>query len=163
MFRKLSLAFILIPLIELALLIMLSKVISGWGTLLIVIATGLLGAALTKSQGLRALVSFKSGQSSPTEAAGDGVLILIAGIVLITPGVLTDVLGFALLTPAVRRNLRKHIADRAKNSGHFSTMGFGFPGTGPKTAPQPYPQPSAQRGGKNSGKKASGRPTVIDV
>lgn len=148
MFRKLALAFIAIPLVEVILLIALTKVISFPATLAIVIITGIAGAALTKSQGLRALLAFKSGATSPQAAATDGMLILIAGVLLITPGVLTDFLGFALLTPGIRNQLRVKVGETAK-----AKMGFGFPGaaTGQKVEKDPAPQSKAKR------------PTVIDV
>lgn len=109
MFFRLFLLFTLIPLIELFVLIWLGRRMGLWATIALVILTGALGAALARSQGLRtferARTDWLEGRI-PTEALLDGLLILVAGAVLLTPGLLTDLFGFFLLVPAGRHVVR---------------------------------------------------------
>lgn len=100
----------LMPLLELWLLFQLSGIFGFWTTIAVVLVTGMLGAALAKAQGLAAMFRIRSELASgklPAQAIGDGVLILVAAVVLITPGVITDVIGLALLLPPVRLVVRK--------------------------------------------------------
>ena len=113
MFGKLLLLFILVPLAELYLFIELGSRLGLVETVLIVIVTGALGAWLTKWQGARALARFRQASAEgrlPHEEVLDGLLILVAGAVLITPGFLTDAVGFLALLPPVRSFARKHLA-----------------------------------------------------
>ena len=102
MLPKLLIVFIGVPLIEIAILVKLGTLIGFWPTIFIVIGTGILGASLAKSQGLsdwrRIQNELRSG-NMPAEEMIDGLLILIGGIVLLTPGLLTDLSGFLLLIP----------------------------------------------------------------
>ena len=102
--------FIAIPLIELFLLLQMSHY-TGWlFTLGLVILTGILGASLARSQGggvLRRISAASSSGKMPTQELADGLMILVAGAVLLTPGVLTDLFGFSLLTPWCRVFYRK--------------------------------------------------------
>lgn len=113
----LLLLFTVVPLVEFSLLWEISKHITLLGTVLLVIATGVLGASLARWQGVRTLWRIREETAQgrmPGDALLDGVLILVAGAVLITPGVLTDALGFALLIPPLRalvkRGLRRWVA-----------------------------------------------------
>ena len=115
MFLRLLLLFTLVPLIELFLLVKLGTVIGIGATVLIVITTGVLGAWLARWQGLgvlRRLTEDLNQGRLPAEALIDGLLILIAGAVLLTPGLITDALGFLLLVPQGRAVVRKMIAAR---------------------------------------------------
>ena len=105
MLLKLFLAFTLIPVIELYLLIKLGAAIGSFNTLLLVILTGAVGAYLAKLQGLEAMLRVKSRLQqgeTPAEEMLDALIIFIAGIVLLTPGLLTDISGLLLLLPATR-------------------------------------------------------------
>lgn len=98
------------PVVELALLLWLWEHMGLLQTVLLVIGTGILGATLAKQQGLATLYRIREESSQgkmPADALMDGVLLLLAGAVLITPGVLTDVLGFSLLVPPVRAVIKK--------------------------------------------------------
>lgn len=110
MFVRLALLFTVVPLAELYLLIEVGRFIGVAATVLIVVLTGVLGAWLARRQGLAVFrqvqTSLAAGQL-PTDAIVDGVLILVAGGVLLTPGLITDSLGFLLLIPAGRRQVRK--------------------------------------------------------
>jgi UPF0716 protein FxsA len=114
-FAYLLLLFILVPLIELAVLIRLYHATNLLTTLAIVILTGVLGAALARRQGFEAWQRIQSQLSQgkpPASELLDGLLILIAGVLLVTPGILTDVVGFSLLVPSVRALLRGRLARR---------------------------------------------------
>jgi len=109
MLGKLILFFTIIPTIELIILIALGNLIGFWPTVAIIIFTGILGALLTKIQGLSVLkqITFQLRNSSlPGQKIVEGVLILIAGAMLITPGILTDITGFLLLIPVTRAFFR---------------------------------------------------------
>lgn len=102
----LFLLFIVLPVVELALLIRIGARVGALPTLALVIGTGMLGAALARRQGLRVLrqVQAETQQGRmPGEALTDGVIILMAAILLMSPGVLTDVLGILCLIPVTRR------------------------------------------------------------
>ena len=112
MFLRLLLLFTVVPLIELFLLVKLGTMIGIGATVLIVICTGILGAWLARWQGLGVL-------RLPADALIDGLLILIAGAVLLTPGLITDAFGFLLLVPqgraVVRRLTRARFETRTVN------------------------------------------------
>lgn len=113
MFGKLLLLFILVPLAELYLFIVLGKRIGLVETLIIVVATGALGAWLTRWQGTKALDRFRQASAEgrlPHQEVLDGLLILLAGAVLLTPGFLTDTVGFLMLVPPVRSLVRQQLA-----------------------------------------------------
>ncbi|TVM15347.1 membrane protein FxsA [Oceanidesulfovibrio indonesiensis] len=110
MFLKLFLGFTLIPLIELYLLITVGSYIGAGTTILIVIITGATGAWLARRQGMSTMLSMRerlnSGQM-PAEEMIDAFLILVAGVVLLTPGFLTDVCGITLLIPPARQAIKR--------------------------------------------------------
>ena len=98
----LLLAFIAVPLIEIALFIQVGGMIGLWPTLAIVILTALLGTWLLRMQGAAALTDLRRSFSEvedPSEPLAHGAMILFAGALLLTPGFFTDAVGFALLTP----------------------------------------------------------------
>jgi UPF0716 protein FxsA len=105
MLLKLFLAFTLIPVIELYLLIKLGATVGPFNTLLLVILTGAAGAYLAKLQGLEAMLRVRTRLQqgeTPAEEMLDALIIFIAGIVLLTPGLLTDISGLLLLLPVTR-------------------------------------------------------------
>ena len=113
----LILLFVCTPLVELALLLRIGRTAGPLPTLGLVIVTGVLGAALARRQGIaawRRLQTEVTAGRMPGAELVDALLILIAGVVLVTPGLMTDVVGFALLVPAVRRRLRRSIAGRLR-------------------------------------------------
>ncbi len=98
--------FTLVPLLELYLLIRLGTYMGAVDTIAIVIGTGLVGGLLAKSQGLAVLDRMRTELNQgrpPAESLFDGLLILIAGAMLITPGLLTDGLGLLILIPWSRQ------------------------------------------------------------
>ncbi|MCL1593516.1 MAG: FxsA family protein [Actinomycetia bacterium] len=105
----LFLAFVFVPIAEIALFIYVGSVIGIGPTLVIVIATAFAGSWLVTRQGRQTWVRIRDeivmGQQ-PTAQLVHGAMILVAGALLLTPGFLTDVAGFLLLVPAVREGLR---------------------------------------------------------
>ena len=123
-FGKLLLLFILVPIAELYLFMTLGKELGLWPTLAIIVATAILGAALTKSQGRRAVQTIQAATAEgrmPATEALDGLMILLAGAVLLTPGFLTDAMGFSLLVPQVRAIVASYARKRLKGKIKFAT------------------------------------------
>ena len=109
--------FIVVPLIELALLIQVGQGIGVWNTIAIVILTGTLGAYLARSQGLSVWLRIQQELAAgkmPSDTLFDGVLFLICVIVLLTPGLLTDAAGFFLLIPQGRKLLKNWIRKKVE-------------------------------------------------
>jgi len=148
MFFYLLLLFTLVPLTELGILVWIGTRTSVWFTLGIVVATGLLGAALARWQGWRTAAKIRSELQAdriPASALSDAPLIFLAGVLLITPGILTDILGFGLLVPPIRnyvkrllvRRFNRHVAmqtDRFRASFRDFGDPFGNPPTGTHSA-----------------------------
>lgn len=117
MLGKLFLAFTLIPLAELWLLITVGSYIGAWTTIGIVLLTGFAGAWLARLQGMATLARVQANMNQgimPTEELIDGLLILVAGVVLLTPGFLTDILGLVLLFPPTRGPIKAWLKSKMK-------------------------------------------------
>jgi len=113
----LFLAFLLVPLIEIALFIQVGGAIGLWPTLAIVVLTAVLGTWLVRTQGRMAIARLGKSFSElddPTEPLAHGAMILIAGALLLTPGFFTDAVGFALLMPPVRVAVFRYLSARVK-------------------------------------------------
>lgn len=109
MFIKLFALFTIVPLLELALLIQLGEKIGPLNTILVVIMTGVLGAALARSQGFRLVTQIQMELASgrlPGDSLIDGAFVLAGGLLLLTPGLITDTIGFVFLLPATRAILK---------------------------------------------------------
>ncbi|MBC8174155.1 MAG: membrane protein FxsA [Candidatus Marinimicrobia bacterium] len=129
MFPKLLLLFIGLPLVEIAILIKLGEVLGFWTALLLVIVTGILGAALARAQGLwiwsQIQQELQMGRM-PTEKMLDGLFILIGGIVLLTPGLLTDLFGFAFLVPFTRNLFKDWLHRKFEDMIHSGKTNFTY-------------------------------------
>lgn len=122
----LFLAFVGVPLIEIALFVQIGGIIGLWPTLLVVVITAMLGTFLVRTQGLMALGNLQRSFAElddPTEPLAHGAMILIAGALLLTPGFFTDAVGFALLMPPVRvavfRYLRSKVTVQSFSMGEM--------------------------------------------
>jgi UPF0716 protein FxsA len=110
MLAKLLLIFITVPLAEIFLFIEIGSRIGAVITLLVVALTAVLGAWLAHREGLKTWWRIQEkfyGGLMPNEELLDGLLILIAGVVLLTPGFLTDACGFLLLYPGTRQAVKR--------------------------------------------------------
>jgi len=107
--------FIAVPLLELWVLIEVGSRIGTGPTIGLVVVTAIAGASLARWQGLSAIERMRTMSRAgkiPAEPVFDGILILLAAALLLTPGILTDILGFALLVPLTRRIIRARIRKR---------------------------------------------------
>jgi UPF0716 protein FxsA len=137
---RLMLLFVIVPVIELMLLIELGQYVGFLPTLLLVMATGIGGAALARLEGLRVFYQFQQELAKgqiPGQALLDGISVLIGGAFLLTPGILTDFVGFSLLFPPsrrwIQRLVRARLEQQIKDGGiQVMSMGpgvrFGFGG-----------------------------------
>lgn len=118
------LAFLAFPILEIGLLIRAGQILGFWKLALLVIATALLGSAVIKRTGFAVLT--KARQELDSGGRGfnpllDGLLQITAGLLLIFPGLISDVLGLTLLIPAVRNALVKHVLPRLFSVTTFTT------------------------------------------
>ena len=129
MLLKLFLSFTIIPVVEIYLLIQIGTKFGALTSIVLVIVTGFLGAYLARIQGLQTLVriqeSLREGQM-PSGELLDALLIGIAGLVLLTPGFITDTVGFLLLIPntrtAIKYWLRRQIEVRYTSTRQDETI-----------------------------------------
>ena len=129
MFGRLLFLFIVVPLVDLFLLLWISKHTGLAATIGLVIITGVIGASLARRQGSFVKGQIKdrlSRQQMPTDLLGDGAMIMFAAGLLLTPGLLTDLLGFSLLLPAGRAFYKRIVADKFKSN--FQVHQFPMPG-----------------------------------
>jgi UPF0716 protein FxsA len=113
MIARLALLFVVVPLVELALLMLLADATDWKLSLALVIVTGVAGAWLVKSQGWRVTRRIREELAAgrvPTGALVDGALVLVAGTLLLTPGVLTDLVAIGLLVPVTRTLAKRRLA-----------------------------------------------------
>ncbi|MGP6088694.1 FxsA family protein [Antarctobacter jejuensis] len=137
----LLLAFIAVPLIEIALFIQVGGAIGLWPTLGVVLLTAIIGTWLVRTQGQMAMLNLRRSFSQledPSEPLAHGAMILIAGVLLLTPGFFTDAVGFALLAPPVRTA----VFNWARKRVHVTRFEMG-PQPGPRDT---YRDPRAKSG-----------------
>ena len=126
MFRVLFVLFVVIPIIEIAVLMQVGALLGAWPTVGIVIITAWLGAKNVRQQGLSTMQSVQEKMArgeAPSDEIVAGFLLLIAGVLLITPGFVTDTFGLLLLVPTFRqvliKNVQQQMATRQNNHSHF--------------------------------------------
>jgi len=101
--------FIAVPFIELILLIEIGKRIGTANTLLLIVLTGIVGGLMARSQGLTILGRIRDDLARgevPAVGLVDGLLVLVGGALLLTPGLITDAVGFSFLLPPVRQVIK---------------------------------------------------------
>ncbi len=143
MFFRLLLLFTVVPLAELWLLIRIGSRTSATFTIGLVLVTGIVGASLARRQGLQTWQRLQQELAAgkvPSDTLQDGLMILIAGAVLITPGIITDLLGFALLVPPFRALMKRGVAAWLKSHAvvqvtHFHGTESGPAGGSPQQPP----------------------------
>ena len=132
MLGRLLALFLIVPVVELALLIRLGGWIGFWPTVALIALTGTAGAYLAKKEGLSVWKRFNDQLRAgglPGRELLDGVIILVSGALLITPGVFTDFIGFLGLIPVTRKVIRNFLKSRiqavsARGTVHASFGGF---------------------------------------
>lgn len=110
MFIRLLILFVTVPLLELYLLLQLARLTGPGTTFLLVIITGIIGSWLAKREGLIAWQKFHAALADgrmPSREIQDGLMIVFAAALLLTPGLLTDIFGFIMLVPFGRDLVRK--------------------------------------------------------
>jgi len=111
-------AFVVVPIVEIALLIAFSQAVGVWWTIGLVVVTAFVGSWLVSRQGRETIqavrLEFERG-AFPAAPLAHGAMILLAGAFLLTPGLMTDAAGFILLIPAVREAIRRRYVARAAN------------------------------------------------
>lgn len=112
---KWALLFFLVPLIEMYILIEVGGTIGAWTTISLVVLTAVAGVSLIRVQGIatltRGFARLNAGEL-PASELGEGVILGLAGALMLTPGFVTDAVGFALLVPAIRRKLAFYLLGR---------------------------------------------------
>ncbi|MDV6033885.1 MAG: FxsA family protein [Phycisphaera sp. RhM] len=112
MLLRLLLLFITVPLVELYLLLQLADLTGAGPTFLLVIITGIIGSWLAKREGLIAWQKFQVALGEgrmPSREIQDGLMIVFSAALLLTPGLLTDIVGFVMLIPVGRNLIRKFV------------------------------------------------------
>lgn len=139
----LLIAFIAVPIIEIAVFIEVGGWIGLWPTIGVVILTAVIGTGLLRQQGISVLFRIQENLQAnklPVRELFDGVCLVIAGAFLLTPGFVTDSLGFALFVPPIRQSiagwLGQKIVARADVRFH---PGQGGPQTGSRQGPNTAP------------------------
>jgi len=116
MFRFLILLFLLVPLIEIYLLIEIGSAIGAVATILLVIFTAVVGAYLLRLQGFATFRRVQANMAEgilPAQELIEGLILLIAGVLLLTPGFFTDIAGFIFLIPAARKWISLKVMERS--------------------------------------------------
>lgn len=112
MLLKIFLAFTLIPIAEIYLLVRVGEYIGALNTVAMVVLTGVVGATLARVQGMHTMYKIRTSiqqRKIPSRELTDALLILVAGILLLTPGFITDTAGIVLLIPMGRAIVRKRL------------------------------------------------------
>ena len=112
---RLALLFVIVPLLELALLIQMGQWVGYWPTIGLVVFTGVTGSWLARMQGLRTMWRLRHDLANgrvPGQAIMDGMAVLAGGALLLAPGILTDLIGFGLLFPGTRHAIQRRIMAR---------------------------------------------------
>lgn len=128
MFRILFLLFILIPIIEITVLMQVGEWLGAWPTVGIVILSAWLGAKYVRQQGIQTLNTLQTKMAqgeAPSEEIIAGLLLVVAGVLLVTPGFVTDIFGLVLLLPSFRQLLLKTVqVQLAQRASHQSAFTF---------------------------------------
>lgn len=115
MFPILLLLFIFVPIIEIGLFIQVGGFLGLWPTIALVLITAFVGASLVRSQGLQTLMSVQNRLNQgelPAQQIFEGVMLAVAGVLLLTPGFMTDALGMLVLLPAPRAAIAKYLMSK---------------------------------------------------
>ncbi|MEC6909324.1 FxsA family protein [Photobacterium piscicola] len=129
MFPLLMLLFIVVPMVEIGLFIQVGGLLGLWPTIAIVFFTAVIGASLVRSQGIATLTLVQSKLQQgemPTQEIIEGMLLAVAGVLLLTPGFMTDALGLILLLPPSRAKVAQILMQKITLKSNFTHFGGGF-------------------------------------
>jgi UPF0716 protein FxsA len=157
----LLLAFVVVPLVEIYVIIAIGQVIGAWWTILLLVADSILGAWLVKREGGRAWRALREAleqRRMPARELADGVLILVGGTLMLTPGFVSDFFGILCILPVTRPVGRRLLASTISRR----LVGVSF-STGPRDRTQqrpgqPRPGPSHPDDGVVQGEVVDERP-----
>lgn len=127
MLLRLFLLFAIVPPLELYLLLRLASIAGIGTTILIVVSTAIIGSMLARQQGTLAWWRFRDALAHgriPSNEIADGLMVIFAAALLLTPGLLTDVIGFALLIPFTRKFIRRGLVSRISKNMSANTVIF---------------------------------------
>jgi len=132
MFARLFLIFTGVSLLEIFVLVKVGGFLGVWPTISLVIITALIGSALVRSQGLQLVQKLQQRMAAgemPGQQLVEGIMLIITGVLLVTPGFVTDISGLLLLQPTIRANIAKVILANVKfapqgSMGGFTSQGF---------------------------------------
>ncbi len=146
-------AFVLVPLAEIYVLIQVGQVIGAWWTIVLLVVDSLVGGWLVRREGGRAWralsTALSSGRMPATEIA-DGVLVLVGGVLMLTPGFVTDAAGILMILPMTRPLFRRALAGAVGRRLFSGPFGATSPG------------PDARRPGPGSGDGSVVQGEVVD-
>lgn len=127
MFARLFLIFTSVSLLEIYVLVKVGGFLGAWPTVLLVIITAFVGSALVRSQGLQLVKQLQQRMAAgemPGQQLIEGIMLIITGVLLVTPGFVTDLSGLLLLQPTIRANIAKFIMANVKFASQGSMEGF---------------------------------------
>ena len=124
MFPIILIAFIAVPIIEIALFIQVGGFLGLWPTIALVLITAFAGASLVRSQGLMTLMSVQQRVQQgelPAQQILEGVMLAVAGVLLLTPGFMTDFMGMMVLLPKPRAKIAQYLMTKMVVSTQFQS------------------------------------------
>ena len=131
---KLLFLFTVVPTIELYLLFEVADRIGGLETIYLVIVTGIVGASMAKREGLSVIQQIQEGAINgepPANKLVEGLMVLVGGILLVTPGIMTDAFGLSLILPWSRKMLVGIVKASVLSRMQFEGVHIGTPRPGP--------------------------------
>lgn len=150
MFGRLLLLFLVVPVVDLALLVRIGDRLGFWPTVAVVVLTAVVGSWLAKREGTAAWRRVQQALASggmPGKEVIDGVIILVAGALLLTPGFLTDLVGLLGLIPPSRALIRRALKarlERAVREGSVRVVSGGIGGAPFGASPFSPPRPTVE-------------------
>ena len=133
MFQLLFVLFIIIPIIEITVIMQVGALLGVWPTIAIVILSAWLGAKYVRQQGLATLQSVQTKMAQGEMPSGEivtGLMLLVAGVLLVTPGFVTDIFGLLLLVPSVRTGIANQVQKHIKVNKFAAGASFHQESTG---------------------------------
>jgi UPF0716 protein FxsA len=163
----LFLAFLLLPVLEIYVILQVGQLIGGWETAVLLLAESLLGAWIMRREGRRAWRALREtfGRGTlPDRELSEAALVLVGGVLLLTPGFVTDVVGFVFVLPFTRPVVRRALAAYVRRRVRTAEKGMGGifpPGPGGGAAPGSGGAFAPGSGGRRTGSPGPGGGPVI--